>query len=186
MVINTARERSASYARHALGNGNARQRWAAKERIVSYARHTVWNVDADEGWAAIERIESYARHAVWNVDAGEGWAAIERIASYARHALGNGNARQRWAAIERKVSYARHALGDNGIFTTQNQLIAWCLYNSIASVTWIKRFITFGDIDWFNLFTISVSIISWLSVLYALNGRKVTVWILYRYEMAKI
>ena len=31
-----------------------------------------------------------------------------------------------------------------------------------------------------------VSIISWLSVLYVLNGRKVTVWILYRYEMAKI
>ena len=31
-----------------------------------------------------------------------------------------------------------------------------------------------------------VSIISLLSVLYALNGRKVTVWILYRYEMAII
>ena len=27
-----------------------------------------------------------------------------------------------------------------------------------------------------------VSIISWLSVLYALNGRKVIVWILFRYE----
>ena len=32
----------------------------------------------------------------------------------------------------------------------------------------------------------SVSVISWLSVLYAINGRKVTVWILYRYEMSKI
>ena len=31
-------------------------------------------------------------------------------------------------------------------------------------------------------FTPRVSIISWLSVLYALNGRKVTVWILFRYE----
>ena len=31
-----------------------------------------------------------------------------------------------------------------------------------------------------------VSIISWLSVLYVLNGRKVTGRILYRYEMAKI
>ncbi len=29
-------------------------------------------------------------------------------------------------------------------------------------------------------------IISWLSVLYALNGRKVTVWILIRYEKVKI
>ena len=29
-------------------------------------------------------------------------------------------------------------------------------------------------------------IISWLSVLYAQNGRKVTVWILYRYEMAPV
>ena len=27
-----------------------------------------------------------------------------------------------------------------------------------------------------------VSIISWLSVFYTLNGRKVTVWILFRYE----
>ena len=34
--------------------------------------------------------------------------------------------------------------------------------------------------------SIIVSIISLLSVLYALNGRKVTVWILYRHEMAKI
>lgn len=34
--------------------------------------------------------------------------------------------------------------------------------------------------------SIAVSIISWLSVSYVLNGRKVTVWILYRYEMAKI
>ena len=30
------------------------------------------------------------------------------------------------------------------------------------------------------------SIISWLSVLYALNGRKETVWILFRYEKVKI
>ena len=37
-----------------------------------------------------------------------------------------------------------------------------------------------------NVITITVSIISWLSVLYVLNGRKVTAWILYRYEMAKI
>ena len=37
-----------------------------------------------------------------------------------------------------------------------------------------------------NYLSITESIISWLSVLYVLNGRKVTVWILYRYEMAKI
>ena len=37
-----------------------------------------------------------------------------------------------------------------------------------------------------KLFTIWVSIISWLSVLYALNGRKVTVWILIRYEKVNI
>ena len=35
-------------------------------------------------------------------------------------------------------------------------------------------------------FLLRVSIISWLSVLYALNGRKVTVWILIRYEKVKI
>ena len=33
-----------------------------------------------------------------------------------------------------------------------------------------------------NVITIHVSIISWLSILYTLNGRKVTVWILFRYE----
>ena len=33
-----------------------------------------------------------------------------------------------------------------------------------------------------NVITITVSIISWLSILYTLNGRKVTVWILFRYE----
>ena len=32
------------------------------------------------------------------------------------------------------------------------------------------------------LFSILVSIISWLSILYALNGRKVIMWILFRYE----
>ena len=37
-----------------------------------------------------------------------------------------------------------------------------------------------------NVITASVSIISWLSVLYALNGRKVTVWILFRYERVVI
>ena len=34
--------------------------------------------------------------------------------------------------------------------------------------------------------SILVSIINWLSVLYASNGRKVTVWILFRYERVVI
>ena len=37
-----------------------------------------------------------------------------------------------------------------------------------------------------SIYVIGVSIISWLSVLYALNGRKVTVRILIRYEKVKI
>mgnify|MGYP004585044307 FL=1 len=37
-----------------------------------------------------------------------------------------------------------------------------------------------------RIITAIVSIISWLSVLYALNGRKVTVWILIRYEKVNI
>ena len=37
-----------------------------------------------------------------------------------------------------------------------------------------------------KFFLIMECIISWLSVLYALNGRKVTVWILIRYEKVKI
>ena len=36
--------------------------------------------------------------------------------------------------------------------------------------------------NWNKIFTTSVSIISWLSALYALNGRKVAMWILFRYE----
>ena len=38
----------------------------------------------------------------------------------------------------------------------------------------------------FQTTAIKVSIISWLSVLYALNGRKVAMWILFRYEKVKI
>ena len=38
------------------------------------------------------------------------------------------------------------------------------------------------DCDWCQAAAIIVSIISWLSILYALNGRKVTVWILFRNE----
>ena len=41
-------------------------------------------------------------------------------------------------------------------------------------------------IDVFYISTVTVSIISWLSVLYALNGRKVAMWILFRYEKVKI
>ena len=37
-----------------------------------------------------------------------------------------------------------------------------------------------------NYLSFIVSIISWLSILYALNGRKVAMWILFRYEMTKI
>ena len=41
---------------------------------------------------------------------------------------------------------------------------------------------TIRNVDAFEEITVRVSIIGWLSVLYALNGRKVTVWILFRYE----
>ena len=37
-----------------------------------------------------------------------------------------------------------------------------------------------------NVLSKIVSIINWLSVLYALNGKKMTVWILIRYEKVKI
>ena len=39
-----------------------------------------------------------------------------------------------------------------------------------------------GDDDARQAAAKRVSIISWLSVLYALNGRKVAMWILFRYE----
>ena len=54
---------------------------------------------------------------------------------------------------------------------------------------WVTEYIIIGitnffsiTIDIFKIWTTRVSIISWLSVLYALNGRKVAMWILFRYE----
>ena len=51
-------------------------------------------------------------------------------------------------------------------------------YHLPDNVCFPKR-LEYGEID-------EVSIISWLSVLYALNGRKVAIWILFRYEKVKI
>ena len=42
------------------------------------------------------------------------------------------------------------------------------------------------DYDWCQAAATIVSIISWLSILYALNGRKVAMWILCRYEKREI
>ena len=40
-----------------------------------------------------------------------------------------------------------------------------------------------GDGDGLQGIATTVSIIGWLSILYALNGRNVTIWILFRYKM---
>ena len=58
--------------------------------------------------------------------------------------------------------------------------------NTRSETTRAQRSNRRGDCDACQTRTIAVSIISWLSVLYVLNGRKVIVWIQYRYEMAKI
>ena len=55
------------------------------------------------------------------------------------------------------------------IWTTESTIIGW--WNCLCV-----------NIDVFYICTKSESIISWLSVLYALNGRKVAMWILFRYE----
>ena len=41
-------------------------------------------------------------------------------------------------------------------------------------------------VDGYKGFAIPVFVSCFISTVYILNGRKVTVWILYRYEMAKI
>ena len=57
-------ERVASYARHGVGDGDARQAFTAAERIVSNARHGVRDRDARQVFTAIECIFSDVGHGV--------------------------------------------------------------------------------------------------------------------------
>ena len=63
----------------------------------------------------------------------------------------------------------------NWNFTDESNMEAWVRFNR-----------TFMELKSEEPISTIVSIISWLSVLYALNGRKVAIWILYGNEMAKI
>ena len=56
----------------------------------------------------------------------------------------------------------------------------------ITDVACVKNEIYKDSIYNLSKILVLVSIISWLSMLYALNGRKVTVWILIRYEKVNI
>ena len=56
------------------------------------------------------------------------------------------------------------------------------LIKDFSPKRWMMSDLTWGEME----SQPAVSIISWLSVLYTLNGRKVTVWILIRYEKVNI
>ena len=59
----------------------------ALERTLSYARHAVGNCDGGQGATTIESMESNARHAVGDRDGGQTPAILESLFAYARHAV---------------------------------------------------------------------------------------------------
>ena len=63
-LLDTSRESTTSYARHAVWDGNRSQAAAIIESLVSYARHAVWDGNRSQATAKIESPFSYARHAV--------------------------------------------------------------------------------------------------------------------------
>ena len=65
-------------------------------------------------------------------------------------------------------------------------MVSYKALNTTSKYTITYASHTIRDDDVRQRTTIRVSIISWLSVLYVLNDRKVAIWILYGNEMAKI
>ena len=120
---------------------------------------------------------SYLRYRVRNGDALKRFALFKSVISYARYRVWNGDALKRFAPTKSSISYLRYRV--------RNYIIDAIFYSTNNScLILIKQAnIIILEICWV---TINVSIISWLSVLYALNGRKVTVWILIRYEKVNI
>ena len=76
---------------------------------------------------------------------------------------------------------SHQALQYNNITVSKNDFLRY----SLTVDSFWKRIFCVTILTAYSI-TEEVSIISWLSVLYALNGRKVTVWILIRYEKVNI
>ena len=99
-------------------------------------------------------------------------ATVERIVADWGDGVGDSDARQAAAIVERPKTDWGDGVGNGDARQT--------------AATPERPFADFGDGvadgDARQTAATRVSIISWLSVLYALNGRKVAMWILFRYE----
>ena len=108
-------------------------------------------------------------------------------------------AQKKLNSIKSIIFYSGHTFRD--VYCLQSTTIIKCFFfnfcNSnrdiyffqpitILKSTFTNRSNTSMDVNVFQITTILVSIISWLSVLYALNGGKVTMWILCRHEKCEI
>ena len=102
-------------------------------------------------------------------------ATTEAVISQTRDGVGNIDGVQTAATIEAVISQTRDGVGnfDGGQTAATSEALISHTRDGV------------GNGDGGQTVAVIVSIISWLSILYALNGRKVTVWILFRYEKVK-
>ena len=177
-----------------------------RKSIISNIWHTIWNFDAGEWFTPRKSIIFNICHAIWN--------NIACFFRSVRNKCGFIFIKQNLAFIykgfwlimqvtippEKRITiHINYATWDYNFskWRASRKSTISNIYHTIWNIdfsewfTIIKSFIsnichTIWNIDVGEWRTSRESIISWLSVLYVLNGRKVTVWILYRYEMAKI
>ena len=153
---------------------------ATTESVISYIRYWVLNGDALKRFARPESSTSYLRYRVWNGDALQRIALFKSVLSYACYRVRNSDALKRFAATKGVISYARYRVRNyiiDAIFYSTNNSCLILIEQAniiILEICWVTNEKTY--------IATTVSIIIWLSVLYALNGRKVAMWILFRYE----
>ena len=156
-----------------------------RKSIFSNSRHRVRYVDGCKGGAISKSIFSNSRHRVRYVDGCKGSAIIKSQLSNSRHRVRYGV----FGAVFTCWIYNYHCL----VLIEQNTVnaniirIVWCNPDGCKGSAIIKSQLSNSRhrvryVDGCKGFARTVSIISWLSVLYALNGRKVAMWILFRYE----
>ena len=151
-----------SNSRHRVRYVDGCKRFASIKSRISNSRHRVRYVDGCKGGAISKSIFSNSRHRVRYVDGCKGFARTKSPLSNSRHRVRYGV----FGAVFTFWIYNYHCL----VLIEQNTVNA-----NIIRIVWCNT-------DGCKGFAIKVSIISWLSVLYALNGRKVAMWILFRYE----
>ena len=156
---------------------NRLQPWALPKVSDSQFSYRIRNNKALQWRTARKRRSPHACHRIRELYRLQTCTIKERTVSNAFHGIGNRYRHQTWASLKETVSDSRHLVRQ--FYRLQARTAIKHLVTKSYPIYVVKLYP-------FKRWTPAVSIISWLSVLYALNGRKVTVWILYRYEMAKI